>query len=78
MIETITKCRNGLGVRIPHDIAHQHGLTNGSNVTIRATETGIVIEPVDKDLSLDDMLSQINDSNRHDEIDFGNQGKELL
>ncbi|MDQ0160785.1 AbrB/MazE/SpoVT family DNA-binding domain-containing protein [Alkalibacillus salilacus] len=76
--KTITKWGNSLGVRIPHDIAHEHGLTNGSNVTIRATETGIVIEPVEKDLSLEDMLSQINNSNRHEEIDFGNEGKELL
>ncbi|NIK12558.1 AbrB/MazE/SpoVT family DNA-binding domain-containing protein [Alkalibacillus almallahensis] len=78
MNKTITKWGNSLAVHIPHDIADQHSLTNGSNVTISSTETGILIEPVDKDLSLEDVLSQINESNRHDEIDFGNQGKELL
>ncbi|MET3683443.1 antitoxin MazE [Alkalibacillus flavidus] len=77
-IKTIIDWGDGLVVCIPHDIAYQHGLINGSKVSIKSTNTGIVIEPVNQDLSLNDMLNQINDFNRHNEIELGNEGKEIL
>ena len=72
------KWGNSIGVRIPFKVAEKYGLVNGSEVEIKEQENGFLIEPVEKDLSLEEMLEQITNENRHDYIDFGRKGDELI
>lgn len=76
----IQKWGNSLAVRLPKAFAIQTGIENGSDVRISIQDGNIVLAPIkDHETLLDDLLEQINDSNIHDEIDFGMMvGKELL
>lgn len=57
---------------IPDDIAANLHLAEGSVVDISVREDGIMLRPVGVSRpTLDDMLAQVTDENRHEEIDFG-------
>ncbi|MBP1970368.1 antitoxin MazE [Virgibacillus natechei] len=72
------KWGNSIGVRIPFRVANKYGIENGSPIEMEEKEDGICVRPVEKEPSLDEMLDQITDENRHDYIDFGKKGDELL
>lgn len=78
MSTTAQKWGNSLGIRLPKSLAEKHGVVNGSQIEFHEKEDGILIKPVEKDLSLEEMLEQITDENRHDYIEFGRKGDELI
>lgn len=78
MTTTAQKWGNSIGVRIPQKIAQKFGVVNGSQIEMFASEDGIVLKPVNKKPTLDELLSQITDDNRHEFIDFGRKGNELI
>ena len=71
----IKKWGNSLGIRLNKDIAEALNLKENDEVDIQVIDNKLVILPKQ---SLDDMLSQINKSNLHSEIDFGTAGEEML
>lgn len=79
---TVKKWGNSASVRIPAAMMHSLNIRPESVVDIREEQGRIVIEPVretvrERKYSLDELLSQITDENRHDELDFGKPvGKE--
>lgn len=76
-----TKARNwgnGIGVSIPFEIAQKYGIVNGAEVQMKEKENGILIEAVEKELSLEEMLKRISNENRHDYIEFGRKGRERI
>jgi len=75
MLVKIKKWGNSLGIRLNKDIAEALNLKENDEVDIQVIDNKLVILPKQ---SLDDMLSQINKSNMHSEIDFGTAGKEML
>lgn len=78
MVSKAQKSGNSIWVRIPYKLAEKYNIVNGSEVEIVETENGILVEPVEENLSLEEMLEQITDENRHEYIDFARKGDELL
>ena len=70
MEAVIKKWGNSLGIRIPSVMAKDLSLKDGSHVEIKDEENRIVIIPSPKE-KLKDLLSKINKSNLHNEIDTG-------
>ena len=79
---TAQKWGNSLGIRIPKDAADKIGIEQGSKMelTVVENEGSPVLKPkkVRKKYHLEDLLSQITPENRHDEIDLGRKGRELI
>ena len=72
----VKKWGNSLGVRIPRIIAKDLNLKDGSSVDVEDLNGNIIISP--KRNTLSELLSGINSSNIHEEIEFGkSEGKEI-
>lgn len=72
----VKKWGNSIGVRIPRIMAKDLNIKDGTPVEIKDSNGSIIISP--KKYMLDDLLSQINNSNIHSELDFGaSMGKEI-
>ncbi|NHZ87193.1 MAG: AbrB/MazE/SpoVT family DNA-binding domain-containing protein [Planctomycetia bacterium] len=77
----IQKWGNSLALRIPRAFAKETHIENNSIVDLNLENHHLVISPIDEleDFSLSSMLSEINDDNLHESIDFGESvGEELL
>lgn len=76
------KWGNSLGIRIPKDAADKLGIVQGSEMELNVfgKENIITLKPkkTQKKYTLEELVSQITPENRHKEIDFGNEGRELL
>ncbi|MBF8417900.1 AbrB/MazE/SpoVT family DNA-binding domain-containing protein [Heyndrickxia coagulans] len=76
------KWGNSLGIRIPKEAAERIGIGQGSELELNVigSESMITLKPkkVRKKYTLDALLSQITPENRHKEIDFGTEGRELI
>lgn len=78
MSTTAQKWGNSIGVRIPQKIAKKHGVVNGSVIQITENKQGILLKPITKDPTLEELMAQIPEDNQHDEIDFGKpEGDEI-
>lgn len=79
MLAKIQKWGNSLALRIPSSMAKQLGIQQ--NTFVKITEKGhkIIVEPIKKPrYNLQEMLSQINEENLHQEQSFGDSvGKEV-
>lgn len=79
---TAQKWGNSLGIRIPKDAADKVGIEQGSKMELSVIENEgtIILKPkkVRKKYNLEDLLAQITPENRHDEIDLGIKGRELI
>jgi antitoxin MazE len=79
MSTTIQKWGSSLGIRIPSQIAEKIAVSQGSEVDlVVGDDHTLTIIPKKKKPTLEELLDQCNLENRHDEIDFGVEGKELL
>ncbi len=76
----IQKWGNSLAIRIPKSFASQTKINKGTKVDLLIKNNQLVISPIIKEkYSLDAFLSEITDSNIHNEVDFGEPiGKELI
>ena len=76
------KWGNSLGIRIPKEAADRIGIEQGSEIELYVTENEkiITLKPkrLQKKYTLEELLSQITPENRHKEIDFGIEGRELI
>ncbi|MCL4416213.1 MAG: AbrB/MazE/SpoVT family DNA-binding domain-containing protein [Actinobacteria bacterium] len=79
MISRILKWGNSLSIRIPKVFSKELNLNEDSRVEIKTEENKIIISPIPAGKnSLEELLSQINESNIHSEIETGiSQGKEI-
>lgn len=79
MSTTIQKWGNSLGIRIPIQIAERIAVSQGSEVELVVSDDHtLIVIPKKKKPTLKDLLAQCKSLNRHDEIDFGVEGKELI
>lgn len=80
MQTTIQKWGNSLAIRIPKSFASETKINNGTEVDLLIKNNQLIITPIIKDeYTLDAFLSEINNSNIHNEIDFGEPlGEELI
>lgn len=74
----IAKWGNSLAVRLPRNVARDARLTEGVPVELTVKDGVVVVTPVRKKYRLDDLLAQMNDTNKHAETDWGDaQGEEV-
>lgn len=77
----IQKWGNSLALRIPKAFAKETNISDKSIINLSIEDHHLVISPIDElnEYELDSLLSQIDQTNLHSEIDFGQPvGKELL
>jgi antitoxin MazE len=65
----VSKWGNSLGIRIPSALASQAGLSDGTRVEVSVEEGQVVIRKAR--YSLESLLAQITDENRHEETSTG-------
>lgn len=78
MSTTAQKWGNSIGVRIPQQIAKKYGVVSGSKINVIEDHDGIKLRPADRSPTLEELLSKCTPENRHEEIDYGQAGKELF
>ncbi len=76
----IQKWGNSLAVRIPKSFASEVQLADKDDIELSIEKSNLVIKPLKKDkYKFDELVSKINESNIHYEVDFGkSEGKEIL
>ncbi|MFC3041585.1 AbrB/MazE/SpoVT family DNA-binding domain-containing protein [Virgibacillus xinjiangensis] len=78
VIIKVKKWRNSLGIPIPQSIAKQLGIDKGSELELTVQGNNMVLKPVDRKPSLEELCSQITEDNKHEEVDWGKpEGKEV-
>ncbi|GIQ70470.1 AbrB/MazE/SpoVT family DNA-binding domain-containing protein [Xylanibacillus composti] len=79
MSTTVQKWGNSLGIRIPSQIAERIAISQGSEVDLVVSDDHtLIVIPNKKKPTLEELLAQCKPENRHDELEFGVEGKELL
>lgn len=73
MKATIQKWGNSLAIRIPKNITKDSGVSEGSSIDIVVENGKIVLSPVKKEYSLNELLKNITIDNIHSEISTGDQ-----
>jgi antitoxin MazE len=71
MKTTIQKWGNSLAVRIPRPFAEEIHLEENTPVDLTIRSGKLVIVPSEPEISLESLVDQITDENRHDEIETG-------
>jgi len=72
MTTQLSKWGNSLGLRLPRSVAREAQLEEGDTVDVSVENGTILIRPARPRYTLDELVSRINDRNRHDESDWGN------
>jgi len=71
MKTTVQKWGNSLAVRIPRPFAEEIHLQVNTPVGLTIRSGKLVIVPADAELTLESLVDQITDENRHEEIGTG-------
>ena len=72
MTSTVTKWGNSLAVRIPQNLARELLVEEGTEVELSVIDGVLVVKPtVQKQYTLDKLVSGITPENIHPEVDWG-------
>ena len=72
MTSTVTKWGNSLAVRIPQNLARELLVEEGTEVELSVIDGVLVVKPtVQKQYTLDELVSGITPENIHPEADWG-------
>jgi antitoxin MazE len=78
MTNIVNKWGNSLGLRIPQPVASKVGFTAGTVVSIEVVNNTIVVSPIRKKYSLDELLEGVTPELIGGEYDWGTPvGKEV-
>jgi len=75
MTVAVKKWGNSLAVRIPKDIAKSLSIEDNTNLEIEIIDNQMVLKPK-KDNYLEELVSKIDNSNLHNEIETNRVGNE--
>lgn len=79
---TVQKWGNSLAVRISSAVAERVGISQGTEMELMVEDNEGIITLVPKkkrkEYSLQELLAQCTPERRHDEIDLGTEGNELI
>jgi antitoxin MazE len=67
----VGKWGNSLAVRIPGAYAKDLNLKEGMNLDVSLVEGAILLRPVSREYSLEELVSGITPENLHEETDWG-------
>jgi antitoxin MazE len=62
---------NSLAVRLPKIYVKDLGWSEGVDLEVTVVGDGLLLRPAKKEYSLQELVSQITDENRHGETDWG-------
>jgi antitoxin MazE len=72
MLTRMQKWGNSYAVRLPKAVVQETGLKEGEALQVDVVNRHIRLRrPARRDYSLDELVSRINRSNLHEEVDFG-------
>ena len=71
MKTTVQKWGNSLAVRIPRPFAEEIHLEENTPVDLTIRSGKLIIVPAEPTITLESLVEQITDENRHDEIETG-------
>jgi len=71
----LKKWGNSFGIRFNQNIIKELSLKENQSLEIKIIDNKMILLPKK---NLNDLISQINKNNLHNEVDFGTEGKELL
>ena len=75
----LAKWGNGLGLRVPKDIAVRLGLIEGTRVDVETSEDGrIIVSRSRRRFTLDDLVARMTPDREHPLEDAGPRGSDLL
>lgn len=77
----VQKWGNSLAVRIPSNVADRVSIQQGTEIELNVIddqEIMLVPKKAKKQYTLEELLKQCKPENRHEEIDFGIEGEELI
>ena len=75
----LVKLGNSLAVRIPKAVVAQAGLHEGDSLLIKALESRIELQRVERIPTLEELVSKITPENRYGETEWGpDRGKEIV
>jgi antitoxin MazE len=78
MTNIVNKWGNSLGLRIPQPVASKVGFTAGTVVSIEVVNGAVVVSPIRKKYSLDELLEGVTPELIGGEYDWGTPvGKEV-
>lgn len=78
---TVQKWGNSLAIRIPKDVVERIAIQQGSELEMTVVDDEritLVPKHQPKKYKLEELLARITPENRHEEIDFGVEGNELI
>ena len=75
MVVAVKKWGNSLAIRIPKDIAKSLSIEDNTNLEIEIIDNQMVLKPK-KDNYLEELVSKIDSSNLHNEIETNRVGNE--
>ena len=67
----IGKWGNSLAVRLPGSYAKDLGLTEGMELEVSVVDDGLLLRPPKNMYTLEELVAQITEENRHAETDWG-------
>lgn len=63
---------------MPKQVVKKYGIVDGSQLELKTEENKIILKPIEKVPTLQELMAQITEENQHNEIDFGKpEGKEI-
>lgn len=79
MVTKVQKWGNSLAVRLPKTAAQSLKLREGVKVTVRPSGRGILVEPVTRRETLNELLKKMTPQNTHPLVNWGlDVGKEVV
>ncbi len=74
----VRKWGNSLGIRIPQSIAEDIGISQDCAVSLEVEDGQLVVRPLEKKYTLQELLAKVTPDNIHNETDWGKPvGKEI-
>jgi antitoxin MazE len=75
----LSKWGNSLGLRLPKALTAEIGVTDGQKVEVRAEGGRIIVEPVRKALTLEQMMENVTPEAMREAWDWGEDvGREII
>lgn len=71
MRSRVSRRGNGLAIRIPASFSREVRIEVGDAVDLQVEDGRMVITPIRKTYTLDELVAGITDENRHDETEWG-------
>jgi antitoxin MazE len=75
----LSKWGNSLGLRLPKALTAEIGVSDGQKVEVRAENGRIIVEPVRKTLTLEQMMENVTPEAMREAWDWGDDmGREIV